>query len=111
MAVSEILLANPDVWDTQKTRMRMDHSAEGGLRSVQITGADPEMMAFCCPLYNVEQGAQIVDINMGCPAKVNRLAGSALLRQQTWSIHLPGRGGCGGSYLSRLKNPAQDGIG
>ena len=61
--------------------MRMDHSAEGGLRSVQIAGADPEMMAFAAR-YNVEQGAQIVDINMGCPAKVNKkLAGSALLRQ------------------------------
>lgn len=82
MAVSEMLLVNPDVWDTQKTRMRMDHSAEGGLRSVQIAGADPEMMAFAAR-YNVEQGAQIVDINMGCPAKkVNKkLAGSALLRQ------------------------------
>lgn len=82
MAVSEMLLANPDVWDTQKTRMRMDHSAEGGLRSVQIAGADPEMMAFAAR-YNVEQGAQIVDINMGCPAKkVNKkLAGSALQRQ------------------------------
>ncbi|MBF8452224.1 MULTISPECIES: tRNA dihydrouridine synthase DusB [Aeromonas] len=82
MAVSEMLLANPDVWDTQKTRMRMDHSAEGGLRSVQIAGSDPEMMAFAAR-YNVEQGAQIVDINMGCPAKkVNKkLAGSALLRQ------------------------------
>lgn len=82
MAVSEMLLANPDVWDTQKTRMRMDHSAETGLRSVQIAGADPEMMAFAAR-YNVEQGAQIVDINMGCPAKkVNKkLAGSALLRQ------------------------------
>jgi tRNA-dihydrouridine synthase B len=81
MAVSEMLLANPDVWDTQKTRMRMDHSAEGGLRSVQIAGAAPEMMAFAAR-YNVEQGAQIVDINMGCPAKkVNKkLAGSALLR-------------------------------
>ncbi|MGL6165361.1 MAG: tRNA dihydrouridine synthase DusB [Aeromonas veronii] len=81
MAVSEMLLANPDVWDTQKTRMRMDHSAEGVLRSVQIAGADPEMMAFAAR-YNVEQGAQIVDINMGCPAKkVNKkLAGSALLR-------------------------------
>ncbi|MBL0613509.1 tRNA dihydrouridine synthase DusB [Aeromonas veronii] len=81
MAVSEMLLANPDVWDTQKTRMRMDHSVEGGLRSVQIAGADPEMMAFAAR-YNVEQGAQIVDINMGCPAKkVNKkLAGSALLR-------------------------------
>ncbi|MGL5976005.1 MAG: tRNA dihydrouridine synthase DusB [Aeromonas sobria] len=81
MAVSEMLLANPDVGDTQKTRMRMDHSAEGGLRSVQIAGADPEMMAFAAR-YNVEQGAQIVDINMGCPAKkVNKkLAGSALLR-------------------------------
>ena len=82
MAVSEMLLANPDVWDTQKTRMRMGHSAETGLRSVQIAGADPEMMAYAAR-YNVEQGVQIVDINMGCPAKkVNKkLAGSALLRQ------------------------------
>ena len=82
MAVSEMLLANPDVWDTQKTRMRMGHSAETGLRSVQIAGADPEMMAFAAR-YNVEHGAQIIDINMGCPAKkVNKkLAGSALLRQ------------------------------
>ena len=82
MAVSEMLLANPDVWDTQKTRMRMGHSAETGLRSVQIAGADPEMMAFAAR-YNVEQGAQIVDINMGRPAKKEnkKLAGSALLRQ------------------------------
>ena len=82
MAVSEMLLANPDVWDTQKTRMRMGHSAQTGLPSLQIAGADPEMMAFPAR-YNVEQGAQIVDINMGCPAKkVNKkLAGSALLRQ------------------------------
>ncbi len=81
MAVSEMLLANPDVWDSQKTRMRMDHAAEVGVRSVQIAGADPEMMAYAAR-YNVEHGAQIVDINMGCPAKkVNKkLAGSALLR-------------------------------
>ena len=82
MAVTELPLANPDVWNNQKTRMRMGHSGATGLRSVQIAGADPEMMAFAAR-YNVEQGAQIVDINMGCPAKkVNKkLAGSALLRQ------------------------------
>ncbi|MGL5286507.1 MAG: tRNA dihydrouridine synthase DusB [Aeromonas sp.] len=81
MAVSEMLLAHPDVWDSQKTRMRMEHAAETGLRSVQIAGADPEMMAYAAR-YNLEHGAQIIDINMGCPAKkVNKkLAGSALLR-------------------------------
>ncbi|MGL5947780.1 MAG: tRNA dihydrouridine synthase DusB [Aeromonas sp.] len=81
MAVSEMLLANPDVWDSEKTRRRMAHSAELGVRSVQILGNDPAQMALAAQA-NVTAGAQIVDINMGCPAKkVNKnLAGSALLR-------------------------------
>ncbi|MGI2260279.1 tRNA dihydrouridine synthase DusB [Shewanella sp. GXUN23E] len=81
MAVSEMLLANPDVWDTDKSRLRLSHSGEEGIRSVQIAGADPDAMAWAAR-YNVEQGAQIIDINMGCPAKkVNKkLAGSALMQ-------------------------------
>lgn len=81
MAVSEMLSSNPDVWDTDKSRQRMLHSGEQGLRSVQIAGADPELIARAAQ-FNVEQGAQIIDINMGCPAKkVNKkLAGSALLQ-------------------------------
>ncbi|NRB23101.1 tRNA dihydrouridine synthase DusB [Shewanella sp.] len=81
MAVSEMLSSNPDVWDTDKSRQRMSHAGENGIRSVQIAGADPELMANAA-VVNVQQGAQIIDINMGCPAKkVNKkLAGSALLQ-------------------------------
>ncbi|SQH78468.1 tRNA-dihydrouridine synthase B [Shewanella benthica] len=81
MAVSEMLSSNPDVWDTDKSRKRMSHAGENGIRSVQIAGADPELMANAA-VVNVQQGAQIIDINMGCPAKkVNKkLAGSALLQ-------------------------------
>ncbi|MGS0682774.1 tRNA dihydrouridine synthase DusB [Shewanella sp. 125m-7] len=81
LAVSEMLSSNPDVWDTDKSRLRMTHAGEDGIRSVQIAGADPELMANAA-VVNVQQGAQIIDINMGCPAKkVNKkLAGSALLQ-------------------------------
>ncbi|RUO19031.1 tRNA dihydrouridine synthase DusB [Aliidiomarina iranensis] len=81
MAVSEMLSSNPRVWDTAKSRARMVHSNEPGIRSVQIAGSDPEMMASAAQ-HNVAEGAQIIDINMGCPAKkVNKkLAGSALLQ-------------------------------
>ncbi|MDB2386054.1 tRNA dihydrouridine synthase DusB [Shewanella sp.] len=81
MAVSEMLSSNPEVWDTDKSRLRMTHAGEDGIRSVQIAGSDPELMANAAAV-NVQQGAQIIDINMGCPAKkVNKkLAGSALLQ-------------------------------
>ncbi|MGS0696804.1 tRNA dihydrouridine synthase DusB [Shewanella sp. 0m-4] len=81
LAVSEMLSSNPDVWDTDKSRLRMTHAGEDGIRSVQIAGSDPELMANAA-VVNVQQGAQIIDINMGCPAKkVNKkLAGSALLQ-------------------------------
>ena len=81
MAVSEMLSSNPRVWDTEKSQQRMDHSGEEGLRSVQIAGADPTLMAAAAQ-HNVKNGAQIIDINMGCPAKkVNKkMAGSALLQ-------------------------------
>ncbi|WP_394201641.1 tRNA dihydrouridine synthase DusB [Shewanella waksmanii] len=81
LAVSEMLSSNPDVWDTDKSRQRMAHAGEDGIRSVQIAGSDPELMAQAA-VVNVQQGAHIIDINMGCPAKkVNKkLAGSALLQ-------------------------------
>ncbi|WP_298773708.1 tRNA dihydrouridine synthase DusB [uncultured Shewanella sp.] len=81
LAVSEMVSSNPDVWDTEKSRLRMAHAGEDGIRSIQIAGACPELMANAARV-NVEQGAQIIDINMGCPAKkVNKkLAGSALLQ-------------------------------
>ncbi len=84
LAVGEMLSANPDVWETDKSRLRMDISGEEGIKSVQIAGSDPELMAKAAQ-FNVANGADIVDINMGCPAKkVNKkLAGSALLKDHT----------------------------
>ena len=81
LGVSEMLSSNPRVWNTAKSMQRMDHSGESGIRSVQIAGADPDLMAEAAK-FNVANGAQIIDINMGCPAKkVNKkLAGSALLQ-------------------------------
>lgn len=81
MAVSEMMLANPETWDTEKSKKRRVHADEAGVRSVQILGCDPELMAQAARL-NVAADAQIIDINMGCPAKkVNKkFAGSALLQ-------------------------------
>ncbi len=81
LVVSEMLSSNPKVWNTAKSQARMNHEGEEGIRSVQIAGADPELMAQAAQ-FNVDNGAQIIDINMGCPAKkVNKkLAGSALLQ-------------------------------
>lgn len=81
LAVSEMLSSNPRVWESRKSRQRMDHMGEPGIRSVQIAGADPTLMARAAQV-NVDNGAQIIDINMGCPAKkVNKkLAGSALMQ-------------------------------
>lgn len=81
MTVSEMLSSNPEVWRTDKSRLRMVHSDEPGIRAVQIAGCDPADMAAAA-VINVANGAQLIDINMGCPAKkVNRkLAGSALLQ-------------------------------
>lgn len=81
LAVSEMLSSNPKVWGTEKSQKRMDHTGESGIRAVQIAGSDPELMAEAAR-FNVANGAQIIDINMGCPAKkVNKkLAGSALLQ-------------------------------
>ncbi|OIN28395.1 tRNA dihydrouridine synthase DusB [Vibrio barjaei] len=81
MAVSEMMSSNPKLWKTAKSQQRMVHEGESGIRSVQIAGADPKLMAEAAQ-FSVENGAQIIDINMGCPAKkVNKkLAGSALLK-------------------------------
>ncbi|RFA28981.1 tRNA dihydrouridine synthase DusB [Alkalilimnicola ehrlichii] len=83
MAVSEMVASNPALWDTQKSRLRIVHGNEPEPRSVQIAGSDPSMLADCAR-YNVEQGAQIIDINMGCPAKkvCRKEAGSALLADE-----------------------------
>ena len=81
LAVSEMLSSNPKVWKTDKSMNRMDHLGETGIRAVQIAGADPDLMAEAA-VFNEKNGAQIIDINMGCPAKkVNKkLAGSALMQ-------------------------------
>ncbi len=81
LTVSEMMSSNPQVWESDKSRLRMVHIDEPGIRTVQIAGSVPEEMADAARI-NVESGAQIIDINMGCPAKkVNRkLAGSALLQ-------------------------------
>jgi tRNA-dihydrouridine synthase B len=83
LAASEMLSADVRLWDTLKSQRRMDHSGEPGPRVVQIAGFDPDMMADAAR-RNVDAGAQIIDINMGCPAKkvCNRLAGSALLQDE-----------------------------
>lgn len=83
MAVSEMVSANSLLWGSAKTLRRADHEGEPEPKSVQIAGADPAMMAEAARI-NVERGAQIIDINMGCPAKkvCNVMAGSALLRDE-----------------------------
>jgi len=83
LAASEMLSADVRLWDTPKSRRRMDHSGEPSPRVVQIAGFDPDMMADAAR-RNVDAGAEIIDINMGCPAKkvCNRLAGSALLQDE-----------------------------
>lgn len=79
-AVSEMTTADPRLWGTRKSRWRMDHAGEPEPVGVQIAGSDPQQLAEAAR-HNVEHGAQIIDINMGCPAKkvCNRWAGSALL--------------------------------
>ncbi|WGE32240.1 tRNA dihydrouridine synthase DusB [Actinobacillus genomosp. 2] len=82
LTFSEMMSTNPDVWHTEKSRLRLAHHEEIGVNAVQIAGSDPTEMAMAAKV-NVEYGAQIIDINMGCPAKkVNKkMAGSALLRE------------------------------
>jgi tRNA-dihydrouridine synthase B len=84
LAVSEMVASNSLLWGSQKTLRRANHEGEVDPIAVQIAGADPAMMAEAAR-YNVAQGAQIIDINMGCPAKkvCNAMAGSALLKDET----------------------------
>jgi tRNA-dihydrouridine synthase B len=83
LCVSEMTASDPSVWQTRKSRLRRDHAGEPEPVSVQIAGYDPEMLADAAR-FNVDEGAQIIDINMGCPAKkvCKREAGSALLADE-----------------------------
>ncbi|MBS0423667.1 MAG: tRNA dihydrouridine synthase DusB [Proteobacteria bacterium] len=83
MAVSEMVSSNSLLWGSKKTQRRANHDGEVSPVSVQIAGADPQMLAAAAR-YNVDNGAQIIDINMGCPAKkiCNVMAGSALLQDE-----------------------------
>lgn len=83
MAVSEMISSNSLLWGSEKTKRRANHEGEIVPRCVQIAGADPKLLAKAAQ-HNVENGAQIIDINMGCPAKkvCNVMAGSALLKDE-----------------------------
>lgn len=82
-AVSEMAASNPRLWATEKSTRRTNHEGEMTPRAVQIAGADPVMLADCAR-FNVDRGAQIIDINMGCPVKkvCNNWCGSALLQDE-----------------------------
>jgi tRNA-dihydrouridine synthase B len=84
MALSEMVSSNSLLWGSEKTLRRANHEGEVEPRAVQIAGADPSMMAHAAR-FNVDNGAQIIDINMGCPAKkvCNVMAGSALLQDES----------------------------
>jgi tRNA-dihydrouridine synthase B len=86
-AVSEMVTSRKDLWSSLKTSRRADHSGEPGPIAVQIAGTDAPMMAEAAA-YNIDRGAQIIDINMGCPAKkvCNKWAGSALMRDEALAI-------------------------
>jgi tRNA-dihydrouridine synthase B len=82
-AVSEMAASNPRLWASEKSARRTDHAGEMEPKAVQIAGADPQDLADCAR-FNVERGAQIIDINMGCPVKkvCNNWCGSALLQHE-----------------------------
>jgi tRNA-dihydrouridine synthase B len=83
IAAGEMLTSDVRLYRTEKSRRRMDHTGEAEPRVVQIAGGDPQMMADAAQ-RNVDAGAQIIDINMGCPAKkvCNKAAGSALMKDE-----------------------------
>ena len=83
LAASEMITSDTRLWNSRKSRQRMNHEGEPEPRVVQLAGADPEALAEAAR-RNVDLGAQIIDINMGCPAKkvCNRLCGSALLQDE-----------------------------
>jgi tRNA-dihydrouridine synthase B len=82
-AVSEMAASNPKLWHSEKSSRRIDHEGEMEPKAVQIAGADPQQLAECAA-FNVGRGAQIIDINMGCPVKkvCNNWCGSALLQNE-----------------------------
>jgi tRNA-dihydrouridine synthase B len=84
LAASEMLTSDTRLWNTPKSRFRMSHEGEPEPRVVQLAGADPDVLAEAARL-NVDQGAQIIDLNMGCPAKkvCGKLCGSALLQDES----------------------------
>jgi tRNA-dihydrouridine synthase B len=88
-AVSEMVTSRRDLWDSQKTSRRANHDGEVAPISVQIAGTDPQMMADAAA-YNIDRGAQIIDINMGCPAKkvCNTWAGSALMQDEPLALRI-----------------------
>ena len=86
-AVSEMVTSRPDLWATLRTSRRLNHEGEPGPIAVQIAGTEPAMMADAAR-YNIDRGAQIIDINMGCPAKkvCNTWAGSALMQDEPLAL-------------------------
>lgn len=88
-AVSEMVTSRKDLWNSLKTSRRANHEGEPGPIAVQIAGTDAPMMAEAA-VYNVERGAQIIDINMGCPAKkvCNKWAGSALMQNEALAVEI-----------------------
>ena len=88
-AVSEMVTSRKDLWHTLKTSRRADHAGEPGPIAVQIAGTDAAMMAEAAA-YNIDRGAQIIDINMGCPAKkvCNKWAGSALMQDEALALQI-----------------------
>ncbi|WP_027017283.1 tRNA dihydrouridine synthase DusB [Comamonas composti] len=88
-AVSEMVTSRKDLWNSLKTSRRANHEGEPGPIAVQIAGTDAQMMAEAA-IYNVERGAQIIDINMGCPAKkvCNKWAGSALMQNEALAVEI-----------------------
>ncbi len=88
-AVSEMVTSRKDLWDSLKTSRRANHAGEPGPISVQIAGTEAAMMAEAA-VYNIERGAQIIDINMGCPAKkvCNKWAGSALMQNEPLAVEI-----------------------
>ncbi len=88
-AVSEMVTSRKDLWNSLKTSRRADHTGEPGPIAVQIAGTDAQMMAEAAA-YNVQRGAQIIDINMGCPAKkvCNKWADSALMQDEALAVSI-----------------------
>ncbi len=86
-AVSEMAASNPRLWATVKTSRRLNHDGEPAPKAVQIAGADPAMMAEAAR-FNVDRGAQVIDVNMGCPAKkvCDVAAGSALMAEPALAL-------------------------